>query len=105
MLENREATIRKLKAKLDEWNIDIDKLAAKARQVKAEKEIEYHDQIESLRAKRGEVEQKIAELRKGGEAGWEDLSKNVERSWEALKEGYAAAKARYERDARDDSGK
>ena len=37
MLENREATIRKLKAKIDEWNADIDKLAAKARQVKAEK--------------------------------------------------------------------
>ncbi len=105
MLENREAYIRKLKAKIDEWNAEIDKLAAKAKRVKAEKEIEYHDQIEALRGKRGEVEEKIAELRKGGEATWEDLRKNVDRSWEALKEGYAAAKARYERDARDDSEK
>lgn len=105
MLENREAAIRKLKAKLDEWNIDIDNLTARARQVKAEKEIEYRDQIAALRAKRVEVEQKIAGLRKGGGASWEDLRKNAERSWEALKEGYAAAKARYERDDRDDTGK
>ncbi len=105
MLENREAYIRKLKAKIDEWNADIDKLAAKAKQVKAEKEIEYRDQIEALRSKRGEMEEKIAELRKGGETSWEDLRKNLERSWEALKEGYVAAKTRYDRDTRDDSEK
>lgn len=105
MLENRDAYVRKLKAKIDEWNVDIDKLAAKARQLKEEKEIEYRDQIEALRSRRGEMEEKIAALRKSGESTWEELRKNVETSWEALKEGYAAAKDRYERDTDDDAKK
>jgi uncharacterized coiled-coil DUF342 family protein len=99
MTENREAYIQKLKAKIDEWNADIDKLMAKARQAKAGKEVEYREQIETLRAKRSELEKKLTELQQAGESTWHDLKKGVETSWEALKEGYAAVKGRFERDA------
>lgn len=105
MLENRDAYVQKLKAKIDEWNADIDKLTVKARQLKAEKEIEYRDQIEALRSKREAMEAKIASLRNSGESSWEELRKNVETSWAALKEGYAAAKDRFERDTDDDAKK
>ncbi|WP_045222685.1 hypothetical protein [Desulfonatronum thioautotrophicum] len=99
MSENREAYVKKLKAKIDEWNADIDKLSAKAKQVKAGKEVEYREQIETLRAKRADLEKKMAELQEASESTWENLKSGVETSWEALKEGYSAAKARYERDA------
>jgi uncharacterized coiled-coil DUF342 family protein len=99
MSENREAYVQKLKAKIDEWNADIDKLSAKARQAKAGKEAEYREQIETLRARRSELEKKLTELQQAGESTWQDLKKGVETSWEALKEGYAAAKERFERDA------
>ncbi len=93
MSENREAYIQKLKAKIDEWNADIDKLLAKA-----EKEVEYREQIETLRAKRSELESKLEQVQQASESTWQDLKKGFETSWEALKEGYAAAKARFERD-------
>jgi uncharacterized coiled-coil DUF342 family protein len=98
MSENRDAYIQKLKAKIDEWNADIDKLMAKARQAKAEKEVEYREQIETLRAKRSELESKLEQVQQASESTWQDLKKGFETSWEALKEGYAAAKARFERD-------
>lgn len=98
MSENREAYIQKLKAKIDEWNADIDKLLAKAKQAKAEKEVEYRELIETLRAKRSELESKLEQVQQASESTWQDLKKGFETSWEALKEGYAAAKARFERD-------
>jgi len=98
MSENREAYVQKLKAKIEEWNADIDKLSAKAKQAKAEKKVEYQDQIETLRVKRAELERKMSEMQQASKSTWEDLKKGVETSWEALKEGYAAAKDRIDRD-------
>ncbi|SDB59283.1 hypothetical protein SAMN05660653_03025 [Desulfonatronum thiosulfatophilum] len=91
MLDKRDEYIRMLKAKLDEWNIDIDRLTAKARLVKEEKEIEYADQIKMLRTKRKEVEEKIAALQKAGEPAWAEFRKGIDTSWEALKKGYSEA--------------
>ena len=42
MTEKRDAYVQKLKAKMDEWNAEIDKLAAKADQADAETKIKYH---------------------------------------------------------------
>ncbi|MFO7459256.1 MAG: hypothetical protein R6X07_01420 [Desulfatiglandales bacterium] len=96
MTEKRDAYVQKLKAKMAEWNAEIDKLHAKADLAKAEAKIEYHEQIEDLRAKRKEVEDKIAELQQAGEGAWEDLKQGLENSWEILKATYAKAKSRFE---------
>jgi hypothetical protein len=50
-MSNRDAYVRKLKAKLDEWNAEIDKLQAKAELAEAEAKIEYEKQLADLRAK------------------------------------------------------
>ncbi|GAB6061055.1 sll1863 family stress response protein [Desulfonatronum parangueonense] len=91
MLDKRDAYLRMLKEKLEEWNVDIDRLAVKAKQVKAEKESEYAEQITMLRTKRKEVEDKIAALQKAGEPAWAELRKGIDSSWEALKKGYGEA--------------
>lgn len=50
-MSSRDEYIRKMQAKLEEWNAEIDKLSAKAGDVTAEVKIEYSDHIESLKAK------------------------------------------------------
>jgi hypothetical protein len=51
-----------------------------------------------LKAKRKEVEDKMAELQQAGEGAWEDLKQGLENSWEILKGAFAKAKSRFEQE-------
>ncbi len=101
MSEKREAYIQKLKAKLDEWNAEIDKLAAEVDQAEADSKIEYDKRLEDLRARRKDLEEKLAELQQAGDSAWNDLKKGVENSWIILKESMAKAKSEFERGYRE----
>lgn len=41
MSKQRDAYVQKMKAKLDEWNSEIDRIEAKVDQAEAESKIEY----------------------------------------------------------------
>lgn len=100
-MSNRDAYVEKMKAKLDEWNAEIDKLAAKADRVKAESKIEYQKQMEDIREKRNDLEDKIAVLQRAGESAWEDLKQGLENSWKILKGSLTRAKSEFERGYRE----
>jgi prefoldin subunit 5 len=104
MTEKRDAYVQKLKAKMDEWNAEIDKLAAKADQADVETKIMYHKQLEHLRAKRKDLEDKIAEVQQAGESAWEDLKQGLENSWEILKTSFRKSKSEFERGYRQERG-
>jgi hypothetical protein len=97
MTEKRDAYVQKLKARIDEWNAEIDKLATKANQADAEAKIEYHKKLEGLQAKRKDVEDKVAKLQQAGEGAWEDLKQGLENSWEIFKTSITKAKSEFER--------
>jgi uncharacterized coiled-coil DUF342 family protein len=95
MMSNRDAYVEKMHAKLDEWNAEIDRLKAKLDGAKAEKRIEYREDIENLKAKQKEVEEKIDTLRDAGDDAWEDLKKGVEDAWQSMESAVNAAKNRF----------
>ena len=100
MSETRDAYVQKLKAKIDEWNADIDKLTAKAEQAEADAKIIYQQQLEELRTKRQDLEGKIEELQSAGESAWEELKQGVESSWESWKNSFSEAKTAFEEEYR-----
>ncbi|MFZ7110071.1 MAG: coiled coil domain-containing protein [Desulfatiglandales bacterium] len=95
MTEKRDAYVKKLKAKMDEWNAEIDKIEAQADQAEAEAKIEYYRQVEDLRAKRRDVEDKMAELQKAGDGAWEDLKAGIESAWDSLGNALKSAASRF----------
>lgn len=97
MDSKKDAYIQKLKAKIDEWNADLDKLAAKADQADGETKIKYQQQIEGLKSKREELQGKIADLKDASESAWEDLKDGVEKSWETWKESFSRAKTEFKK--------
>ncbi|MCJ7685048.1 MAG: coiled coil domain-containing protein, partial [Desulfobacteraceae bacterium] len=63
----KEAYQQKLEAQLDEWNVEIDKLKAKADKAEAEAQIQYYKQIEDMRVKQKAAREKLTELKEAGE--------------------------------------
>jgi len=94
-MNSRDEYLRKMQAKLEEWNADIDTLTAKAGEVTAEVKNEYNEQIESLKAKQIATRQKIEELQHAGESAWEDLKSGIDLAWTAMGEAIDSAKSRF----------
>ena len=96
MSETRDAYIRKVKAKLDEWNAEIDKLEAKARQKEVDLQTDYRQQIEILKSKRQEAKDKLATLQSASDSAWQDLKSGVELAASALGEALKSAHTRFQ---------
>lgn len=94
-MSSRDEYVRKMQAKLAEWNADIDRLTAKANEVSADIRSEYSEQIEVLKAKQAAARQKIEEVQKSGESAWQDLQSGVELAWGAIEEAIDSAKSRF----------
>jgi outer membrane murein-binding lipoprotein Lpp len=94
-MSNREEYIRKMQAKLEEWNTEISTLNAKASGVKSDVKNEYYEQIESLKAKQATARQTIEELQQAGESAWADLKLGIGLSWSAMGEAFDSAKSRF----------
>ena len=94
-MNSRDEYIRKMQAKLEEWNADIDTLIAKAGGVKADVKNEYNEQIESLKAKQASARLKIEELQQAGECAWKDLKSGIDLAWTAMGEAINLAKSRF----------
>lgn len=95
MSEKRDAYVKKLKAKMDEWNAEIDKLEAKASQASADSQIKYQQQIEQLKEQRAEAERRMDELSRASGGAWEDLKAGVDGAWQALGEAIQSASSRF----------
>jgi predicted nucleic acid-binding Zn-ribbon protein len=96
MNESKDAYLQRLKAKLDEWNADLDKLTAQAKQVDATMRIEIHKQIDSLREQRTALERKFEEIRQSGDAAWQDIKAGVDHAWSALSDAVKSARSKFQ---------
>lgn len=96
-MSKRDEMIETLKTRLDEWNAEIDKLEARARQADADARSDYHRHIESLRSQRDTLRQRLEQLRTSSSAAWEDVLKGTESAAAALREGLDKARARFRR--------
>lgn len=94
-MSTRDEYVRKMQAKLEEWNADIDKLAAKTSEVSAEVRSEYREQIAALKEKQAAALQKIEEVQKSGENAWKDLKSGIELAWSAIGEAIDSVKSRF----------
>lgn len=92
---NRDAYLEKAKAQLDEWNADLDKLEARAREAKADAKIKYDEQITAVRERRDNANQKFAEIQSASEDAWENLKQGAEDAWSSLKEAITKAKSQF----------
>ncbi len=94
-MNDREVYIDKMKAKLDEWNADINKLQAKANGAEADMKQKYDQEIQHLKEQREEAADKLAELQKAGDGAWKDLKSGMEDAWNSLGKSVDSAFSRF----------
>lgn len=94
-MSNRDEYIRKMQAKLEEWNTEIDALTAKAGEVKADVRNEYNELIASLKIKQSAARQKIVEFQHVGESAWEELKSGTDQAWASIRETIDLIKSRF----------
>ena len=94
-MSNRDEYVRKMQAKLDELNADIDKLAAKAGEVSANLKSEYNEEMAALKVKQAAARKKIEEMQKSGESAWQDLKAGIDLAWTAIGESIDSARSRF----------
>ena len=82
-MSSRDEYLEKFKAKLDEWNADIDKLEAKARAAQAEMQAEYRGQLEALRRTRDEASKEYDKVQNAAGDAWDAMVQGTEKAWQA----------------------
>ncbi len=95
MADTRDEYLEKLKAKMDQWNAELSRLEAKANEVEADAKIEYKTQLEKLRTRKMELQQKIDELRNTSGDAWQDVKAGIENAWQEFGESVKSATARF----------
>lgn len=94
-MSTRDAYVAKIKAQIDQWNAEIEKYQAQARQAAADVKIEYEEQIADLKGRRDALEERLAALQQAGDEAWEELKDGAEKALMSLKEALARARSRF----------
>lgn len=94
-MSNRDAYIKKMKAKLDGWNADIAKIEAKAESAEADMEIKYNQKIDELKQQREKATAQLDELQNSGDEAWEDIKAGLDNAWESLGNAVNSALSRF----------
>ncbi len=94
-MSNRDAYVAKLKAQIDEWNAQLDRFEAQAKQTGENAKLSYDEQIKALHQQRELAKARFAEIQAASDEAWEDIKQGVDIAWTAFKEGLDRARSRY----------
>lgn len=94
-MELHEVYKQKMAAQLKEWNAEIALLEAKANNAGADIKVKFAQEFEDLHAKRHAADEKMKELEKASGDAWGQVRITADKVWEDLKNGMAAAQARF----------
>lgn len=88
---DRDAYVKKIQAKLDEWNADIDALEARMQTAQADVRLALNRRLDALRVQRDDVAAKLQALRNASGEAWQDLTAGMELAWESMSEALRSA--------------
>lgn len=94
-MSDKDKYVEKAKAKMAQWNAEIEKLQAKADEAGADAKIEYKRQIEELREQRDEAQAKLREIAGASDDAWTDMKSGLDKAWDSMSDAFDRAMARF----------
>ena len=90
-MEEKELYVQKMKAQLDQWKAEIDRLKAKASGASADAQLKMNQHIEVLESKVEDGKAKFSALTETTGEAWQDMKAGVDTAWSALKSAFSEA--------------
>lgn len=94
-MSDKEIYEQKIKARLDEWQSEIDKYKARLKNAEADAKLEVEQQLNDIQAKQDKAKQTFSELSKAGENAWEDVKSGLDRALAELDGAIKAASSEF----------
>ncbi len=91
----RRAFIERMKDRLDEVDVRIDRLEKKVDEAKDEARKEYRARIAEMREQRQKIRKRMDEMADAGEQRWAQLKGQVEETWKALENSFKYFKSQF----------
>lgn len=102
-MSTRDEYVAQFKAKLDEWNAEIDELAAKTEKAKAQSRQKYISQLAALRQKRDEAAGKLTEIQTATGESWEAFKSGAEQVRKEIESTLQESKEAFQRETQGKS--
>jgi hypothetical protein len=94
-MEDKNLFFQRMEAELGQWSDKIAKLKDATKNVNADIETQYYEQVEDLMALHELARQKLQEVREYGEAHWEDYKAAMEKAMSDLSESYGELESHF----------
>jgi uncharacterized coiled-coil DUF342 family protein len=92
---DKETYQKKLHAQLDQWQAEIDKLQAQAREASADMQGKYQEQIRDLRERRDHMEAEYRKIQAASAQAWQDFKTGADKAWDEMATAMKAAWSRF----------
>ncbi len=94
-MTDRDEYLEKFKARLDEWNADIDKLEIKAHEAQANAKAQYEKQLVTMREMRDDAQKKFSEMQKATDEAWDVMLRGTEKAWQTWASAFEKARSKF----------
>ncbi len=94
-MKTRADYIAAMKVQLDELNVSMAVLEAKAKQASADMQVQYKSGIDTLRKQQAIALDKLEELKQAGDDSWEHMIDNMEKVRDAFIDSYKHFKSQF----------
>ena len=99
-METKDLYLKKMKSKFDElnfkWNLERNKLEAKAQHAKAEVKKKFEEKLKTLHERREKMSQKLNQIDNASEEAWKDIKEEVDIAWKSLNEAIKRARSHFD---------
>ncbi len=99
-METKDSYLKKMKEKFDDlnykWNIERNKLEAKAQLAKVEVKKKYEEKLKTLQQKSEKMSQKLDQIDNASGDAWKDIRKGVDDAWQSLNEAIKKARSHFD---------
>jgi hypothetical protein len=93
--EHKKSYEEKIKAQLDEWRDDIDRLKERAKHAGAETRVKYQESIDRLELKMKEGKSKLNDLAESSDDAWDSIKDGAESIWDTMKATFREVKEKF----------
>jgi len=96
-MAKRDEYVNKLKTQLDEWNAQVAKWEAKAKEAQTGARTGYEKQLEAFRHQRDQALEQMRRVQGAAGDAWIELAHGADDAWAKMREAFEKARTHFQK--------